>query len=184
MKKDPQLRKLEERLKRYSIEPSETGCWIWQGPVSGNHAVFKWQGKSRIIGRVIHEIWIGPLLRGQVVTRTCNDTLCVNPAHLVAGRVKEHISNGAYQVARGEAHGRHTKPERTARGERKGNNKLTREDVVKIRELYQDGKSQRSLARDFGVSKTLIAKVVTGASWAHVAGPRTKKGQGRRGPVR
>lgn len=46
--------------------------------------------------------------------------------------------------------------------------KLTKEQIIKIRELAQSNWSQRKLAQLFGVSKTLIQKILSGEDWNHV----------------
>jgi hypothetical protein len=61
-----------------------------------------------------------------------------------------------------EAHGN------TARGERSGQAKLTREAVAEIRRLRAEGRTFMSLAREFGVSKRQVMRVVRGEAWVHL----------------
>lgn len=72
--------------------------------------------------------------------------------------------------AKGATHGRYTKPERTARGERGGRAKLTEKSVLEIR---LDTRTQKILADEYGVSRAMIGYVKRGTSWAHVPMPTT-----------
>ena len=49
-----------------------------------------------------------------------------------------------------------------------GRSKLTKEGVIFIREQYAQGVKQRTLAAQFGVSRTLIGQVVRREIWKHV----------------
>jgi hypothetical protein len=44
--------------------------------------------------------------------------------------------------------------------------KMTPEKVMEIRELYEKGRTQRSLAKDYGISAVQIGRIVRGESWA------------------
>lgn len=55
------------------------------------------------------------------------------------------------------------------RGERRGHSKLTEEQVREIRDVYAEGKiSQDKLAGLYGVTQTIVHRVLTGKSWAHL----------------
>lgn len=49
--------------------------------------------------------------------------------------------------------------------QRQPSRKLTAEQVARIREKFADGASQRSLAREYGVSKGTIGFIVQGKTW-------------------
>lgn len=65
----------------------------------------------------------------------------------------------------GARHGRHTKPEATARGERVGRAKLTEAQVIAIR---ADQRLAREIAEDLGVTRALIQMIKTNKIWRHV----------------
>ncbi len=71
---------------------------------------------------------------------------------------------------RGIRHGRHTMPERTARGERTGTAKLTEAKVVAIR---LDQRSRKAIAADFGITVTMVGYIQRGLSWSHVPMPNS-----------
>lgn len=70
--------------------------------------------------------------------------------------------------AKGQTHGRNTKPERTARGERNGLAKLNEAKVTAIR---TDQRPRKQVAADFGISVTMVGFIQRGICWAHVPMP-------------
>lgn len=68
---------------------------------------------------------------------------------------------------------------RTSRGTKVRTAKLNDTLVVKIRERYAAGESSLALALEYGVSKPVILKAVTGISWKHVGGPITHRSHER-----
>jgi hypothetical protein len=61
--------------------------------------------------------------------------------------------------------GRYTMPERTARNDRHGMAKLTWELAERIRVLHAEGKTQREIAKEIGVSQGTVSNVLLGKSW-------------------
>lgn len=87
-------------------------------------------------------------------------------------------------LARGERHGSRTRPDRLARGARNGSVKhpellrrgeshgrslLSEADVVRIRSFADSGASASVLAREYGVARTTVRKVIGRETWRHVA---------------
>lgn len=70
------------------------------------------------------------------------------------------------RMARGHRHGRHTMPERTARGERIWTSKLTAAKVVAIR---KDMRSRKAIAEGYGITVTMVGYIQRRLSWAHVS---------------
>jgi len=137
------------------------GCWRWNG------AVFRLRGESRgqvrINGtlfyapRVAHFIASGIDPGEHLVCHTCDNPLCVNPRHLFLGN---HGDNMADMVRKGRGSGPNGK------GEASNGHKLTDATVRLIRAACG---SQRDVAERFGVSQATVSRVVTRASWSHVA---------------
>ncbi len=88
----------------------------------------------------------------------------------VASRGEAHFSRTCPErLARGDRNGRHTMPEKTARGAAVGSSKLTEAIVLAVRSCYNiGGTSYRKLACKFGVSKAQIRRIICRESWAHV----------------
>jgi hypothetical protein len=68
-------------------------------------------------------------------------------------------------AAVGERHWSKLNPQRRPRGERHGRTKLTEGDVRAIR---KDTRSQREIARAYGVNQATIGRIRNGSVWGHV----------------
>lgn len=63
-----------------------------------------------------------------------------------------------------------------AHGESHGCAKLTKDDIVKIREVYAQGiLKQTQIAELFGIGQTQVSHIVTGKQWATAGGPIIKR---------
>ena len=83
---------IEERLYRNVIKVKSTDCWEWQGGT--NNLGFGMIRDNDLKGmrtthRVSYEATHGSIPKGKCVLHKCNNVLCCNPDHLVAGTRKE-----------------------------------------------------------------------------------------------
>jgi len=102
------------------------------------------------------ELENGPVPEGKMVCHSCDNPPCCNGKHLFAGTNDENVAD---KMVKG----------RNARGAMMSNAKLNAAQVLQIRQRYAPGtEGQRGLAKAFGVSKTLVALIVKGASWSHL----------------
>lgn len=72
------------------------------------------------------------------------------------------------RTARGQSHGRYTKPERASCGSHHPGARLTEDQVVDIRRCWGNKESTYQLARRFSVSRRTIKGIIAGKSWRHV----------------
>lgn len=86
----------------------------------------------------------------------CSNPACCNPAHLRWGSKAEN-THDRDRLGRGDWSGN--------LGEKNSNARLTADAV---REIRSSDKTQRELAKIFGVSQVAISKVVRGLHWRHV----------------
>lgn len=107
------------------------------------------------VHRLILEAFVGPCPPGMVACHNNGDRTDNRLCNL---RWDTQLANVADSVVHG------TK----VQGERQGVAKLTVEDVVEIRRLYDVGESMCRLARRFGMSESQIGNVVHRRQWAHV----------------
>lgn len=129
-------------------------CWPWiAGRFPSGYGVFQDRGRSLRSHRVAWSLTNGPIPDGAVIRHHCDNPPCCNPAHLEPGSVQE---NAADRVARNRQPG----------GELAPRAKLTRASVIEIRLRY-DGRRGilTALAREYGVSRTTITRIVTGRLW-------------------
>lgn len=54
-------------------------------------------------------------------------------------------------------------------GSRNGNAKLIESDVVEIKQMLKSGKSQRMIAKTFGVCQSTIKSINLGLTWGHIS---------------
>lgn len=80
------------------------GCWLWVGPKKpGPHpyGLIRVRKKTLIAHRYSYESLVREIPKDNVIMHSCNNAMCVNPDHLVAGtqreNVAEQISRGAFQ---------------------------------------------------------------------------------------
>lgn len=66
----------------------------------------------------------------------------------------------------GDNHWVRKMPERIARGENSGKNKVTSDQVAAIRSRALAGTMQKSLAAEYGLSRAQICRIIKGSRWA------------------
>lgn len=133
------------------IERSEDGCWLWRGSVgSSGYGVTRLFGKSEAAHRVAYRLVFGST--PALLRHTCDVRLCVNPAHLVGGTCAD---NARDMVERG----------RSLSGERNRSARLQTADVERIRELRSEGWLQADLAALFGVTASMVSRIVNRNRW-------------------
>jgi hypothetical protein len=134
-------------------------CWLWTAGTFHHSKPYGYLWvKNKFIAthRLSWEIHNGPIPKGLMVCHTCDNPICVNPAHLFLGT---NGQNTADKVKKG----------RQARGEKQGSAKLTEADIWRIREAYRLRLFlAKELALVFKVSPNHIQQIVDRKMWKHV----------------
>lgn len=138
-------------LKSYiimQIRLTETGCWEWPtGGKKGGYAEVQVKGERILLHRLSYEIFKEEIMEGCQVFHECDNPRCVNPEHLFSGKPQMNMRD---MMRKGRA----------------VRSKLSREDVVRIKNLFRTGKhSMGSLAREYGVVPKTIRNLIRGESW-------------------
>jgi hypothetical protein len=154
----PAVIRFLSRVRRWGAAPGD--CWEWDGPLNATGYGIFWfygGGGSRCVlaHRAASEFAGGPLSPGVVVRHSCDNTRCVNPRHLLRGSQLENVAD---MVARN----------RTARGSRHSQAKLTEEMVRVAIELRRQGLRYKDIGARIGVHRVEASRIVRGLAWTHV----------------
>lgn len=150
---------LEWLFERTHPEPN-SGCWIWCAAIHrrNGYGAVKVGGSVRRVHRVAYQIAnrtkVPPHLD---VCHKCDVRCCINPDHLFLGTRTENMQDC---IKKGRL-----SPIPILVGEASPNSKLTENDVRRIR---RDTRSQRAIARAYGVDKGTIACIVKRKTWRHI----------------
>lgn len=151
-------------LTRASPEPN-SGCWLWTGGVTkprrgtpyGMIRVGGRNGKGRLAHRVAFELWCRRIEPGEVIRHTCDNTYCINPAHLVAGSQADNIKDRDQRKRRAPP-----------KGEKNGCARLTDVSVLEIKAQLKAGIPRLEIQARFGIEKSQLSNISRGTSWGHV----------------
>ena len=147
---------MEPTIKKrfWSYVTKTSGCWVWNGGLSGGYGGFRVGEKEHRAHRLSFEMSKGKIPDGMCVCHTCDNPACVRPAHLFIGT---HLENARDRVSKGR--------NRNQDGEKNNKAKLTEEKVRLIRSLYEKGYNQKMLASQFGVGQDNVSRVVNHKIW-------------------
>lgn len=149
-------------------------CWPWQGGKFddgygsfslGRGSPKKTKSRSQRAHRYALEIKLGrSISEGMLSCHTCDNPICVNPAHLYEGTPRTNMHDAQ---SRNRLH----------KGERVGTDrrKLTEKQVVEMRELRHIGASLRDLVDIYDVGLSTVGRIVSGEGWRHAPGPITHR---------
>jgi hypothetical protein len=142
------ITKVEERCDKLPW----SGCWIWKGYLDNGYARLSSDLGFRGVDlgipyvRRIHRAIANPRQLPGEVRHLCGVRCCLNPEHLVLGTTSEN------QVDRVRFGPHNTRT-------------LSEEDVQAIR---KDGRSQRTIAKEYRVTQPLISAIKLNKIWKHV----------------
>lgn len=135
------------------------GCWHWLGnslPSGyGRVSISRLYSSPQNAHRVAYSHFVGDI-GDTCVCHTCDNPGCVNPDHLFLGTHKENMrdrdNKGRCFLGRGENH---------------PFAKLTEQDVLRIRDIYQY-KTNAEIAKEYNVSTAVISQINRRETWKHI----------------
>jgi len=150
----------EERF--WSKVEKTNDCWNWTSATNGRYGRFHFGSGCVYAHRFAYTLSYGSIPEDSIIRHKCDNPLCVNPSHLEIGTFAD---NTADMMERGRAaYVAHP-------CESNGRAKLTAEQVNEIRASYSGKYGEgAALARQYGVTKTTIRKILSGQSWRALEG--------------
>lgn len=140
------------------IEKKSSGCWEFLGHKGPrNYGYIKFKGKNWRAHRLSYWLYRKSFDLSLNVCHSCDNPSCIYPYHLWIGT---HKQNNEDMRDKGRAN--------PASGIDNGQAKLTEDDVRQIRIDLIFGKSQRAIAKNFGVTHGVISSIARRKTWAHV----------------
>jgi hypothetical protein len=192
---------LATRIVDGSIPEPNSGCWLWLGAVYRSrrlheYGFFSVKNRRTSVHRASYLTFKGPIPNGMVCRHTCDNSLCVNPEHLIVGtqadnvrdmwarrRAHHQINPGinvgaatrANETMRAQPHlrasgDRHGMWRRPQNGTANGAAKITDEIAAEIRALGASRQlSQRAIARKFGLTQGVVWRIIHRKAWRAAA---------------
>ena len=119
-------------------------CWLWKGTTDKDgYGKVMINYRSWKASRAAWHLLVGPIPEDMLVLHKCDVPSCCNPDHLWLGTQSENIRDMDSKGRRGK---------RTPA-------KLTDEQV---REIRKDARSQKTIARDYGIAQQTVSKIQLG----------------------
>ena len=152
---------LYERFSSYVHRRADHQCWNWIGAIrkpGGYGQISEWKNKRRTTlaaHRLAWEFSFGPIPGDLIVRHMCHNRLCCNPTHLLLGTSKDNFDDKIKANRAGDSV--------MKKGEENMNAKLTSTQVQEIRKIQNQ--TIRQIAKDYGVSKSLIGVIRNNQIW-------------------
>jgi hypothetical protein len=145
-------------------------CWVWTRAkaVSNGYGIFGPAFKR--VYRAHRFAWVvthGEITPGLYVLHACDNPPCVRPTHLSLGTQRDNMRDCANK-GRVRIDG--------PKGATHHSAKLTEDQVRAIRARAAAGEMQRSLAREFSVTDTVVSAIVRRRTWKHLEEPQHQAG--------
>lgn len=151
---------LHQRFWRKVSKKGDADCWEWQANLSagryGSIKVGGKYGKDLKAHRVV-AIWQGWDIAGRVVMHICDNTKCVNPAHLLVGTQYDNIQD---MLRKGRNN--------HASGERNVNARLSNNFVLTIRKHFAEGLTVSEVADKYNLPHLLIYNIAVRKTYKNI----------------
>ena len=142
--------------------PNENGCMEWIGGMNKRkraHFVIQYKPrKSENAARYSYRLFYGADAGELYVCHTCDNPMCVAPDHLWLGTQKQNMQDMFNK-------GRRPRAKPRSKNKR---NKLTQNDVLKIREILKKNNQIKILANQYNVSQDTITDIKNRRSWKNI----------------
>ena len=146
---------LEDKL--YPNLKKRGNCLEWQLATNNKgYGRLSHLGKGYLAHRLAYTLEVGKIPNNIIIRHTCDNRICCNVKHMILGTNKD---NSEDMVSRG----------RSLKGEKQHKAKLDEKTVELIKQRYKTEKiSQIALAKEYGISRPQIGRIVRGERWNHL----------------
>lgn len=151
----------KERFLQKIDKSDPNGCWIWKGAKRGLYGLITLSKGNKVAAhRFSWEFHNNKSIpSGMCVCHTCDVPLCVNPAHLFLGTMKDNMDD---KVRKGRwSYG-------FQHSENHGEAILTNAKVKEIIQKLKTGVTRRAIADEYGVHNTTISAIACGRTWKRI----------------
>lgn len=152
------LDEITTHIKNSVIIDKVTDCWNWNGYKTGGRYAGLHALSETKAHRISYRIFTGEIKKGNVICHTCDNPICVNPAHLFQATQKDNIAD------------MDTKKRRNSpKGSRNANSKIFENQVMIIRKRFFNGESYKVLMSEYGYkSHSSFYNMIHNKTWKHV----------------
>lgn len=151
MKKIVSDEEVKNRLKNGS-KLTNNGCIEWVKAVtkSGYGLInIRSRGGLLSVHRLSYEVYVGNIPAGLYILHTCDNPKCINPNHLFLGTQLDNIKDMISKNRGGK------------KGEENSYSKLTNDEVLTIRWLYETGDYlQKQIGRWFNICQPHVSDII------------------------
>lgn len=152
---------LEERFWLKVDVLGKNDCWEWNACITkttgyGKFSITKY--KKIDSHRAVWILTHGKIKNNLWVLHRCDNKKCCNPNHLFLGTYLDNVADMVKKgrQAKGNKNGLRVHPESVQRGEKHTSSKLTKKQVLEIKQLVKDGKSDIEISSRYKVSPKAI----------------------------
>jgi hypothetical protein len=144
----PRTQDFEERLWEKIDKRGPNDCWPWTGCHNRYGLIHGWREKNILAHRAVFAL-THTINDTMVVRHSCDNPLCCNPNHLLAGTQQDNMHDMMER-------GRGSKPPLIS--------KLSEQQV---RAILGDHRLHRVIAAEYGISKHTVGAIKAGGRWKH-----------------
>ena len=137
----------------------ETGCWNWADSKSRGYGRLKINGVFVTAHRISWAYHTRQDPTGLMICNRCDNRGCVNPDHLYVGTDADLLQVKRERGRSGNG---------GLSGERNPRAKLTEMSVLKIRQRIAAGAYNVDIAKEFGVTHSMISAIRRGKAWGSI----------------
>lgn len=139
-------------------------CWPYQGYINvhgyGKIGIDRYPRSAHRVAWMLHNEQLIP--DTMFVLHSCDNKTCCNPAHLRLGTHRDNVDDAIV---------RRRYVDTRSRGVNHHNSRLTRRDVLDIRQRFAEGEIGPTLAEEYGINSTIIHGIVYGKTYSRIDGP-------------